>query len=148
MSNKTKKAQVVIATLDAQNKTFHFLLMQTNEKRGQFWQNVTGKVEKDESYDDGALREAIEETGLKIDHIVDMIDLGLSHEFVDQRKRDVHEKSFLLVLDSKWDIKLDPHEHQDYKWVPMDEVKRESVLHAGNFEALERAAKHLKHWGL
>lgn len=148
MSYKTKKAQVVIAALDAKNKTFNFLLLQTNERRGQFWQNVTGKVEKEESYEDGALREAIEETALPVELIVDMIDLGITHDFIDQRKRDVHEKAFLLILDSQWEIKLDPHEHQDFKWVNIENLKSGLVKFSGNYEALTKAASLLRHWGM
>jgi 8-oxo-dGTP pyrophosphatase MutT (NUDIX family) len=148
MSNKTKKAQVIIAALDAKNKTFNFLLLQTNERRGQFWQNVTGKVEKDESYEDGALREAIEETAVPVELIVDMIDLGITHDFIDQRNRDVHEKAFLLILDSKWEIKLDPHEHQSFKWVNINELHKDLVKFAGNYEALAKASSILRHWGM
>lgn len=147
MSNKTKKAQVVIAAFDAQSRSFLFLLLQTNARRGEFWQNVTGKIEKEESYEAGALREAIEETALNVDHIMDMVDLGLKHEFSDNRGRSVHEKSFLIVLDQRWEIKIDPHEHQAFRWVPINEIHPEMVKYPGNFEALEKAQQVLRHWG-
>ena len=143
MAYKTKKAQVVIVALDAQKQSFSFLLLQTNEKRGQFWQNVTGKVEAEESYDEGALREAIEETGLELESIVDMVDLGISHEFIDERKRDVQEKAFLIILDKMWKVIIDPKEHQAHKWVTINELAPDMVKHEGNFEAIEKSRQLL-----
>ncbi len=148
MDHKTKKAQIVIATLDSERQSFTFLLMQTNEKRGEFWQNVTGKINETETFEEGGLREAIEETGLKIESIIDMIDLKISHDFIDERKRNCHEKSFLLILESKWDVKIDPKEHKDFRWVPMEEIFVNIVKHKGNFETLQKSAHLLKHWGL
>lgn len=146
MANKTKKAQVVLAAFDNTSQTFQFLLLQTNERRGSFWQNVTGKVEDGESIEEGGLREAMEETQLELEHIVDMIDLKLTYEFTDQHQRKVHEECFLFVLDKTWQVKIDPHEHQDFKWVSMDDINPESVKHSSNYEALEKSRKLLKQW--
>ena len=60
---KKRKVQVAIFHLDEQQQK-HFLLLKTNKKRGEFWQNVTGSVEEGESFEQGAIREVIEETGL------------------------------------------------------------------------------------
>lgn len=139
MAHKTRKAQVVIAGYDTHSQSLAYLLMQTNQKRGQFWQNVTGKIDSGETYEAGALREVIEETGLKPEWMIHFIDLELSHKFIDQRNRDVHEKSFLLLVDHLYKVKIDPHEHQDHQWVK--DVSRNSVKHLGNFEALEKAQK-------
>lgn len=146
MGKKTKKAQVVLAAIDNKSQSFHFLLLQTNERRGSFWQNVTGKVEEDETIEEGGLREAIEETGLNIENIVDIRNLGLTFEFIDKRERKVHEESYLIILDDKWDVKIDSHEHQNFKWVPMDEINDESVKFESNFETLEKSRKLLKQW--
>jgi 8-oxo-dGTP pyrophosphatase MutT (NUDIX family) len=148
MTQKTKKAQVVIAAVNHEQNSFSILLLQTNEKRGQFWQNVTGKIEENETYEEGGLREAIEETNLKVDDIVEMLDLELSYEFVDARKRDVREKSFLLVLDKMWNVVIDPKEHQDFKWVGINDVYEESVKHKSNLETIRKSQKLLKHWGM
>lgn len=147
MANKTKKAQVVLAVIDEASHSFEFLLLQTNERRGSFWQNVTGKVEDGETIEEGGLREAIEETHLNIENIVDLINLGLVYEFTDQRERKVHEESFLIILDKKWDVKIDPHEHQKFKWVPLKEIHSGCVKHESNFETLEKSIKILKQWG-
>ena len=147
MNDKTKKAQVILAAIDEQSQSFKFLLLQTNERRGQFWQNVTGKVENDESFEEGGLREVIEETQLDIETIVDIVDLGLSYDFTDQRGRKVHEKCFLIICDKKWDIKIDPKEHQDFKWINPSEVEEGIVKYRSNLETLEKAKLILRNWG-
>lgn len=147
MTNKTRKAQVVLAAIDQASHSFDFLLLQTNERRGSFWQNVTGKIEAGETIEEGGLREAIEETNLKVESIVDIVSLGLAYDFTDQRQRKVHEESFLVILDEKWNVKIDPHEHQGFKWVPSEDINRDSVKHLSNFETLEKSVKLLRHWG-
>ncbi len=147
MSLKTKKAQVILAAIDQAGHTFNFLLLQTNERRGSFWQNVTGKIEDGETFEEGALREAIEETNLSVESIVDILTLGLKYEFIDQRERKVQEESFLIIMDKKWDIKIDPSEHQNFKWVGINEIIRDSVKYESNYETLLKSQKLLKHWG-
>ncbi len=147
MSLKTKKAQVVLAAIDQAGHSFNFLLLQTNERRGSFWQNVTGKIEEGETFEEGALREAIEETNLSVESIVDILTLGLKYEFVDQRERKVQEESFLIIMDTKWDVKIDSSEHQNFKWIGINEIVRDSVKHESNFETLVKSQKLLKHWG-
>lgn len=147
MENKIKKAQVVLAVIDKNCQDFEFLLLKTNKRRGAFWQNVTGKIEADETIEEGGLREAIEETKLEIENIVDMINLGLSFDFIDQRERKVHEECFLIVLDKKWNVKIDSDEHQDFKWETINNINEESVKHISNFQALNKARNILRHWG-
>ncbi len=147
MANKTKKAQVILAAIDESSQSFNFLLLQTNEQRGSFWQNVTGKVEAGAPIEKGGLGEAIEETGLEIESIVDIKSLGLNYQFTDSRQRKVHEESFLIILDQKWNVKLDPHEHQSFKWVPLKDINSGSVKHQSNFETLAKSIALLRHWG-
>ncbi len=146
MEKITKKAQVVIVATDPEHHTFSFLLLKTNEKRGSFWQNVTGKLEEGETYEEGGLREAIEETGLKVESIIDVLTLGLKFEFTDQRNRLVHEECFLVILENKWPVKIDPHEHQDHKWIGVDDLKDGVVKHPSNFSALKKARQLLTQW--
>lgn len=148
MDQKMKKAQVIVAAIDEVSQSFQFLLLQTNERRGKFWQNVTGRLEKGETFEEGGLREAIEESGLKIESIVDIVDLGLTYDFVDQRERNVREKSFLIICDKKWDITIDPKEHQDFKWVDQKEIEEGIVKYRSNLETLEKAKLILRHWGI
>jgi len=147
MDSKHKKAQVVITAIDSKRQSFNVLLLQTNQKRGEFWQNCTGKMEVGESYEEGALREALEETAIKVEHIVDFLELGLSFEFIDQRNNDVIEKCFLMIIDEPVKIKIDPHEHQNYKWIHIEDITPNCVFYGSNYEALNKAQILLKHWG-
>ena len=147
MDSKRKKSQVVVAAIDEVSQSFSFLLLQMNEKRGSFWQNVTGKLDGNETYEEGALREAIEETELSIESIIDIVDLGLSFDFTDLHGRKAHEKAFLIILDKKWNVKIDPHEHKNFVWIDIDELKEDSVKFSSNYECLQKSQKILKHWG-
>ena len=148
MDQKIKKAQVILAAIDNDSQSIKFLLMQTNEKRGKFWQNVTGKINDNETFEEGGLREAIEETQLNIESIVDIVDLGMSFDFVDLRKRKCHEKSFLIILDRLWDVKIDPKEHMGFKWINQEDVKEGIVKFHTNFETLEKAKLIIRQWGI
>lgn len=143
MDKITRKAQIVVATKSAahQNK---FLLLQTNEERGSYWQNCTGKVEDDEEFSAGALREVMEETGLIIDNVFDIIDLALDHHFFDRWQRNVHEKSYLIVVHEEWNVLIDPLEHGNFKWVEHHHLEVGCVKYPGNFEALKLASQKLR----
>ena len=148
MEQKTKKAQVVLAAIDEASQNFKFLLLQTNERRGKFWQNVTGKVEAEETFEEGGLREAIEETQLDLESIVDLVDLGLEYKFTDQHGRKVQEKCFLIILDKTWKVKIDPKEHVDLKWISPSEIQDGIVKYQSNLETLQKAKLILRHWGI
>lgn len=139
MSQITRKAQVVIATPDP-----YLLLLQTNQERGSYWQNCTGKIEDDEDFIAGATREAMEETGLAEDNIIDAQDIDLQHDFTDRWHRQVVERAILILVKEKWDIIIDPSEHQNFKWLAIDDLSFESVKYPGNFEALKKASLMLK----
>ena len=147
MSQRHRKVQVVIAAVSQANQ-FDLLLLKTNEKRGEFWQNVTGSVEKKETFEEAALREAMEETDLKIESIVEMLDLEQSFSFVDRWERKVEEECFLFVLDKSWNVKIDPKEHQNYKWVAYDKIHKDSVKYPSNFETIEKSIKLLRQRGI
>ncbi len=137
---KKRKAQAVIYCY-AQDKTKHFLLLKMNERRQFLWQNVTGSVEKDESFQEGALREAIEETALQNSNINNITPLQLIFEFQDQWEKEVVEEVFAIEVEKKWEVILDPSEHCDFKWVSENEMNRESVHFSSNFLAIESARR-------
>ena len=101
-----RKAQVTIFYRYERGKK-HFLLLKTNKKRGEYWQNVTGSVDKDETYQEGALREAIEETGLKKKMIKKIHPTELCFQFHDRWGRDVKEKTFLIEVAGAFEVKID-----------------------------------------
>ena len=62
----SEKVQVVV--FKELNEKVEVLLLQTNQSRGQFWQNITGgKEPKDNSNHDAAKREVKEEIGFELD---------------------------------------------------------------------------------
>ena len=98
---KRDKVQVVVFFSDDEN--FHLLLLQTNERRGSFWQNVTGGVEKeDRDFFAAAKREVQEELGVIPNKI---FDLDKSFSFIDQWNTQVTEHAFLTVLPIEQKVK-------------------------------------------
>lgn len=135
-----RKVQSILFYCDA-NNIKHFLLLKMNERRGLFWQNVTGGVEVDETYLNAALREAQEETGLYARNIQNIIESDFEYSFHDQWGNDVHEKVFFIQCRNSWEIKIDPSEHSDFKWCHQDDINETSVKFQSNYEALLRAKK-------
>lgn len=135
---KKRKVQTVLFYSDAKGIKY-FLLLKVNQRRGLFWQNVTGGVDKDEKYLDAAVREAQEETGLKLKNIHEIIDTGIIFRFHDRWGKDVKERVFVIHCKKSWDIIIDPSEHCDYKWVEERQLDKNSVEYASNVVALEAA---------
>lgn len=138
---KKRKAQAVIFYC-AENNKKHFLLLRMNESRNGYWQNVTGKVEEGESFEEGAIREAIEETNLELENIKSISNLEFRFEFHDTWGKDAVEEVFVIEAFKKWTVKIDLSEHQDFKWHREDEINEESVHFSSNFEALNKAKEH------
>jgi dihydroneopterin triphosphate diphosphatase len=141
ISNSTlvRKVQVWIY---AENKgVFSFLLFKTNEKRGGFWQPVTGGVNEGESYDAAALREASEESGLKLESKPFLI--GFEFDFESnrgQKKSPAHEICYAISVDwnQRASVMIDPKEHSESLWVSAEEV-----LSKVKFESNQSAFKLL-----
>ena len=130
-----KKVQIVI--IDCSRKGPKVLLLQTNEKRGLFWQNVTGSVEGEETLFSAAKRELMEETGIDTDNI---FDLDLKFHFEDRYGKKVIEQAYVALLqDTPTEINLDPHEHVDYKWKNLDAITEVDFKFPTNFEAFIKA---------
>lgn len=141
-----RKVQVVIlaSTLTKNSNTISkVLLLQTNKKRGSFWQNVTGSVERFERYPRAALRELEEETGIKIDQILKFMDLKVIHQFRSKKGNPVKEKSYAVIV-KKCKIKIDQNEHQKYIWKPIKSVRSSNYKFPTNFESFCLAKKYLK----
>ncbi|WP_366761139.1 dihydroneopterin triphosphate diphosphatase [uncultured Thiodictyon sp.] len=117
-----KRPQSVLVVICTRGGEF---LMMRRTRPGQFWQSVTGSLAPGESPRLAALREVREETGLRAGSA--LIDLRRSVLFPIVRAwRERYapnvcfnrEYWFALVLETRRIIKLDPHEHQDYRWLP------------------------------
>nr|WP_295446250.1 dihydroneopterin triphosphate diphosphatase [uncultured Thiodictyon sp.] len=117
-----KRPQSVLVVICTRGGEF---LMLRRTRPGQFWQSVTGSLAPGESPRLAALREVREETGLWAGSA--LIDLRRSVLFPIVRAwreryapnvRFNREYWFALVLETRRIIKLDPGEHQDYRWLP------------------------------
>lgn len=116
-----KKVQVWIYARGADKGLIEVLFLQTNKQRGEFWQPVTGKVEQGETLVEAALREAIEETGFKLD-VESHHPRSLDYDFeFDGKWGRAHEHGFFIEVPEKWEPVLDPKEHQAYEWLTVSE---------------------------
>jgi len=135
-----KKIQVVI--IDCSRKAPKLLLLKTNNERGKFWQNVTGSVDGEETYFQAAKRELLEETGISSDNI---FDLDTNFKFKDHDGHTVIEQVYVALLEeTPTEIKLDPHEHVDYKWKALSSIGMNDFKFPTNFEAFLKAKARVK----
>lgn len=132
---KHRKVQVTLIAM-RQNK-YYLLLLQTLNKNGGFWQNVTGSVDEGESFKEGALRELFEETGIKKSQLEKFEKLDYEIEFTDKWKREVLEKAYVGLINDTMEIVMCPKEHQAYKWVECSEVMEDDFKYLGNFEVFK-----------
>ena len=132
-----KKVQVIVIAED------DLLLLEFNNQRPNNYvgfQNITGEVEGDESFQTAALREVIEEIGVTTSEI---IDLKMEFRFHDRWKRNCFEKVFLCHLTKRPDIILSD-EHLNFKWLNLSDVQKADYTFPTNFEAFITAKKYLE----
>lgn len=133
-----EKIQVWIFSPDSRR----FLLLHTNERRGAFWQPVTGGVEPGEAAPEAAIREAREETGIAFSS-KDLLDLDRSFDFESRGYR-FREHGFALEAPSlDAPVVLDPHEHDSYRWVSAEEAFK-LLRHPSNAEMLKALLSRLE----
>jgi 8-oxo-dGTP pyrophosphatase MutT (NUDIX family) len=119
IENIREKAQVWILSRTAIGE-WRVLLLKTLPERGAFWQPVTGSVEDGEPIHKGALREAIEETGLA--PLRNIEQLGFEFTF-EGKWGPAHETAFFYETYSNTPkVTLDPREHQDFQWVAFNQA--------------------------
>jgi len=141
-----QKVQVIVIAYSAIQKDNCVLLLQTNQKRGQFWQNITGTVDPGEDFFQAAKREFQEETALTEEYIKQTTELTFCQHFHDRWNRDVKEKAFLFLLNistEKAPIVFDHNEHQDFKWIKVNSIKENDYGHISNYQAFEEALSYV-----
>ena len=102
------------------------LLFKTCPGRGEFWQPVTGGVEKGESFEEAALREVKEETGISASP-AQLTKLS-SFEFDGKWGRAL-EQGFALELPEHQvgqPVVLDPREHTEFQWVTCNQAEKKT----------------------
>ncbi len=115
------------------------LLLHLNPDRGAYWQPVTGKIDEGETFAEGALREAEEESGLRFERHPQY--LGLEHRFQGKWGPAVERAFFLPIFGGSEPPtpSLDGKEHDAYEWLdPAEAADRVKWPH--NRAAIERAA--------
>ncbi len=131
-----KKVQVVVL---AQGK---LLRLKFNEKKSGYvnsFQNITGSVEGEETFSEGAQRELHEEIGLS----QKCHDLNFEFSFKDRWKNQVTEKVFLCLLDHVPPITLSD-EHESFEWKEIELVQAEDFLFPSNYQAFLLSLHFLK----
>ncbi len=78
-----------------------------------------GGVDKGERIVDGAIRELSEETGLKVTKFKELFE---GFDYQKRNKAWVRQYNFVAEYPGG-EVKLDPAEHDDYKWVSKSEIK-------------------------
>ncbi len=111
------------------------LLLKTNEKRGAYWQPVTGTVEQHEGYYEAACREPFEETAFSFESPPQ--DIGYEFEFTSQYGV-TKERVFALKIENTETPKIDSKEHQDFQWID-PETALTLLKYPTNIEGLKRA---------
>ncbi len=114
-----KKGQVWILS-KSDDSEWRVLLLKTLPERGAFWQPVTGSIEPGESVQKGALREAIEETGLP--PLKNIQELGYEFDF-EGKWGPSHEVAFYFeTYPGCPKVSLDPREHQGFQWATLTDA--------------------------
>jgi len=128
-----RKVQVVI--IDKNEETPRLLQFKTNALRGGFWQNITGSVEEGETWEEAAVRELFEESGLKLGPLTD---LNFHFKFLIKKEKTVEEHCFLALLTSAHVVQLS-HEHDEFRYIPLEDVRPEHFGFASSYDAFLKA---------
>jgi dihydroneopterin triphosphate diphosphatase len=126
--------QVLVYVYRRADRGLELLLLKRGERWGGFWQGVTGAPEWDESDEEGAIREVLEETGLDVSDTLRAV--GTQYEMQASEFDDpetwlrlygpgverVPEEVYSAEAPSSWTPVLAPLEHDEYRWCSPDEA--------------------------
>ena len=102
---------------------------------GNTWGLPAGIVEPGESDLETVIRELYEETGYRANP-KNLTSIGISHQH--SSNEEVYFHVFKLNVESKFLVKLDLSEHQDYKWVTPEDCYNMDNLIPGFRDLLKR----------
>ena len=137
----SEKVQVII--LSTAENILEVLLLQTNTKRGLFWQNITGGAEdSDPDISHTAKREILEETGLNIpQNQIQSLNYSFSYH---DKNRNIRYQEHLFVVVLKAKIKLSiSAEHNDYLWKTASKVTSADYGFKSNFDGFLLSLQHV-----
>ena len=135
--------QVLVYVASRKPTGWHYLLLRRISTRNGHWQGVTGGVEPGETLLQAARRELSEETGF-VPSRVEQVDYSYSFPVGHQWRHlyaesvtHVAEYVFVAEVDAHRDPKIDPSEHDMWKWCDVTDAL-ELLKWAENKEALRR----------
>ena len=120
--------QVLVYPVKKTNEDWEYLMLKRVKNRGGFWQGVTGAPENDENLSKAAKIELFEETGYNplnlietdISYIIPMEDRW--KDIYPEGTKEIPEYLFIAKIDISSPPKIDPIEHNDWKWCSYEEA--------------------------
>jgi len=120
--------QVLVYPVRRINDGWEYLMLKRVENRGGFWQGVTGAPDNGETLTDGARRELFEETGYRsitllhtdVSYIIPMEDRWIN--IYPKGTTEIPEYLFIAKIYQSDSPKIDPIEHDDWKWCSYEEA--------------------------
>ena len=114
--------QVLIYPVKKTDEKWNYLMLKRVKNRGGFWQGVTGAPKNDETLSEAAKRELYEETAYSplnliktdISYIIPMEDRWI--DIYPVGTTEIPEYLFIAKIDESNPPKIDPIEHNDWKW--------------------------------
>lgn len=122
--------------------SFKVLILKRTPERSGYWQPVCGGVENGEKLIETALREVLEETGIK--NIKSIIDLEYTFTYKEIKKgilMDMQDYCFAVEIENESDVKLSD-EHEEFRWCSYIEAK-EYLKWEHNLIALEKLKRRI-----
>ena len=121
MRTETSAGIVLFRNISNENE---FLLL--NYPQGH-WDFIKGKMEKNETPRETALRETKEETGISDIEFIDGFEESVEYDFRFNNEN-IHKKViFFLAKTNEKNIKLS-HEHNDYIWLKYDDALKKTTF--------------------
>jgi len=139
MSEIKTNNQVEVIVFKKEKDIILFLILKRNPQKGNFWQAISGNVKPHESFEQAALRETEEETGIK-KHL-EFIDVDYSFDFFDDN-RNQHEKVFAIRVHKTAEVILSS-EHIKFLWVSKEDALNYFLKYHRNKEGLKKLCKKL-----
>lgn len=136
---KTNNQVEVILFKKKKDNAILFLVLKRNPQKGNFWQPITGNVKPHESFEQAALREMEEETGIK--KYLEFINTGYSFDFFDDN-RNQHEKVFGIHVHMAAEVVLSP-EHTEFQWASKEDALNRYLKYQGNKDGLKKLCEKL-----
>lgn len=131
--------QVGVKLLIKRDDKFLFIRRSKSFKPGpQKWDIPGGRIEAGERLGDALAREVKEETSL----LVDSFNLLMAQDIFDPRK-DIHVVRLTYVGTASGEVKISD-EHDDYKWMSIEEISSEAYVDSRLGELIESMGEGLR----